>query len=101
MSDARSRVYDGRAMPEDVPYTMLLPDKRTVFVLVPGRWCGRDVDGALTFKPPAIRLLDRVRALAMRMPRTPTPGFIRVLRQAMRLTQKELGEKIGVDKLTV
>lgn len=35
------------------------------------------------------------------MPETPTPGMIRTLREALGMTQTALGEKIGVDKLTV
>jgi DNA-binding transcriptional regulator YiaG len=88
-------------MPEDVPYTMRLPDNRTVFVLVPGQWCGRDRSGELTFKPKAVQFLDRVQVMAMKMPKTPTPGFIRTLREALGMTQAQLGERVGVDKLTV
>ena len=86
---------------DDVPYTMRLPDDRTLFVLVPGKWCERDVSGQIAFKPEAVRLLDRVQALAMKAPQTPTPGRIRTLRQALGLTQTQLGEKLGVDKMTV
>ena len=45
--------------------------------------------------------LDRVRALAMKLDRPPSPGFITSLREALGLTQAEFGERIGVDKMTV
>jgi len=90
-----------RAIQEDVPYTMRLPDDRTVFVLVPAEWCARDRSGEITFKPEAVRFLDRVQVMAMKTPTTPTPGFIRTLREALGLTQQQLGERVGVDKLTV
>jgi len=86
---------------DDVPYTMQLPDGRTVFVLIPAKWCGHDRDGELTFKPEAVRLLDRVRVMAMNVPQAPSPGFIRTLREALGLTQAQFGERVGVDKLTV
>jgi Helix-turn-helix domain len=88
-------------MTDDVPYTMRMPDGRTLFVLVPAKWCELDVTGELLFKPDAIRFLDRIRVLAMKMPKRPTPGFIRTLRDALGLTQVELGERIGVDSMTV
>jgi hypothetical protein len=90
-----------RTIPDDVPYTMRLPDDRTVFVLVPGQWCGRDRDGEITFKPEAVRFLDRVLVMAMKVPKAPTPGFIRTMRHALGLGQREFGERVGVDKMTV
>src|SRR3954467_15136081 len=85
----------------DVPYTMRLADGRTVFVLVPGAWTEVDVSGQVAFTPSAVRLLDRVRALAMAMPVSPTPGFFRTLRGALGLTQSQLAQRLHVDKLTV
>lgn len=95
------RGADQRAMTDDVPYTMRLADGRTVFVLLRAAWCELDVTGELLFKPDAARFLDRIRVLAMRMPKAPTPGFILTLREALHLTQAELGERIGVDSMTV
>lgn len=89
----RSSKPQSQTIHEDVPFTMQLQDRRTLFVLVPGEWCGRDRSGELTFKPKAVALLDRVQAMAMKMPVTPTPGFIRTLREAMGLTQSELGAR--------
>ncbi len=98
---SRQLQLDDRVIREDVPYTMLLPDRRTVLVLVPAEECERDVSGEILFKPEAVRRLDRVRVMAMNMPQALTPGFIRTLREALGLTQAQLGERVGVDKLTV
>lgn len=84
-----------------MPYTMKLPDGRTLYVEVPGRWVTKDRDGSPAFLPPAVKFLDRVRALAMKLDRAPTPGFITSLREALGMTQAEFGERIGVDKMTV
>lgn len=87
--------------PEDVPYTMRLPDGRTLLVAIPASMCEADVSGEVAFGPEAVRLLDRVRALAMRTPPAPTPNYIRTLREALGLTQTALAERLGVDKMTV
>jgi len=63
----------------DLPYTMKLPDGRTLYV----------------------DFLDRVRALAIKLDRPPSPGYITALREALGLTQQEFGERVGVDKMTV
>lgn len=85
----------------DVPYTMRLPDGRTLFVEVPGRWTVEDRGGETAFLPEGVRFLDRIRALAMKLDHAPSPGYVTALREAMGLTQAELGEQIGVDKMTV
>jgi len=88
----------------DYPYTMKLPDGRRVYVEVPGRWVTTDRSGDVVLLPQAVRFLDRVRALAtpLHASRTgPSPGFITTLRKALGLTQLELGERVGVDKMTV
>ena len=86
----------------DHPYTMKLPDGRTLFVEVPGRWVTTDRGGATAFLPEGVRFLDRVRALATSaLDRPPSPGFIMTLREALGLTQKELADKLGVDKMSV
>lgn len=86
---------------DDVPFTAKLPDGRTLFVLIPAEWCERDVSGELLFKPEAVRLIDRVQALAMKAPKAPTPGYIRTLREALGLTQKQFAERLKVDSMTV
>jgi DNA-binding transcriptional regulator YiaG len=86
----------------DYPFTMKLPDGRTVYVEVPGRFMGRDRDGSATFGADAMRFLDRIQALAMSaLDRAPSPGYLTSLREALGLTQKEFGDKLGVDKMTV
>ncbi len=90
-----------RALSEGVPFTARLPDGRTLFVLVPGKWCELDASGEVLFKPDAVRFIDRVQTLAMRTPKAPTPGYIRTLREALGLTQAQLAARIGVDKMTV
>jgi len=88
-------------MKDDLPYTMKLPDGRTLYVEVPGRWVAADRDGQPAFKPQAVDFLDRVRALAVKLDRPPSPGYITALREALGLTQQEFGERVGVDKMTV
>jgi DNA-binding transcriptional regulator YiaG len=85
----------------DLPFTMKLPDGRTLYVEVPGRWVTEDRDGSPALLPEAVRFLDRIQALALRLDRPPSPGFITSLREALGLTQAEFGERIGVDKMTV
>lgn len=85
----------------DLPYTMKLPDGRIVYVEVPGRWVTKDRDGSPAFLPGAVRFLDRVRALSMKLGSSPSPGFITALREALGLTQVEFGKRIGVDSMTV
>jgi len=85
----------------DFPYTMKLPDGRTVYVEVPGRWVTADRDGSPAFLPQGVEFLDRIRALALKLDRPPSPGFVTALREALGLTQAEFGERIGVDKMTV
>jgi DNA-binding transcriptional regulator YiaG len=85
----------------DLPFTMKLPDGRTLYVEVPGRWVTEDRDGSPALLPDAVRFLDRIQALAQRLDRPPSPGFITSLREALGLTQAEFGERVGVDKMTV
>jgi len=86
---------------EDVPYTMRLPDGRTLLVLIPAKWTEADPSGEVAFKPQAVRLLDRARVVAMRTPAKPTPGYIRTMREALGLTLTQFGERLGVDRMTV
>ena len=39
--------------------------------------------------------------MAMKQPGALSPGYLTTLREALGLTQRELGERLGVDKLTV
>ncbi len=86
----------------DYPFTMKLPDGRIIYVEVPGRWVTRDRSGKPAFLPPAVKLLDRIQALAMSvLDRPPSPGYIVSLREALGLTQEEFGARLGVDKMTI
>jgi DNA-binding transcriptional regulator YiaG len=80
---------------------MRLPDGRTLYVEVPGRWVTEDRDGSPALLPDAVRFLDRIQALAQRLDRPPSPGFVTSLREALGMTQAEFGEQLGVDKMTV
>lgn len=97
----RGRLPAAQLANPDFPYTMKLADGRTLYVEVPGRWMTRDRDGSPAFLPGGVAFLDRVRALAIKLDRPPGPGFITALREALGLTQKEFGEQLGVDKMTV
>jgi len=101
MKRRRGRPPAAQLSNPDFPYTMKLPDGRTLYVEVPGRWMTQDRDGSPAFLPGAVRFLDRIQALAQRLDRPPSPGFITSLREALGLTQAEFGERIGVDKMTV
>jgi len=85
----------------DHPYTMKLPDGRTLYVEVPGRWVTTDRGGERAFLPKGVAFLDKIRALAMTLDRPPSPAFVTAFREALGLTQAELGERLGVDKMTV
>jgi hypothetical protein len=85
----------------DQPYLMRLSDGRRLAVEVPGRWVRHDRAGEVGFTTEGIRFLDRLRSLFSPLKMPPSPGFLRSLREALNLTQTELGKRIGVDKLTV
>lgn len=84
-----------------IPYTMKLPDGRTIFVEVPGRMATRDCSGELAFTPEGVRFLDHVRALGSQPSAKPSPAFLAALREALGLTQAQLGALLGRDKLTI
>ncbi len=84
----------------DFPYVLRLRDGRRIYVEVPAKWVTQ-YEGELAFKAEGAAFLDRVRALATRVQEVSTPGHIRTLREALSMTQRQLGEALGVDKLTV
>ena len=96
-----SQKRSGRDEQPDVPYMMKLPDGRSLYVEVPGRYCVRDRSGRVAFTPEGVRFLDGVRALALPLTTPPRPAFISNVRRALGMTQAECGEAIGVDKMTV
>jgi DNA-binding XRE family transcriptional regulator len=80
---------------------MKLADGRRVYVEVPGRWTVRDRSGEVGFTMDGARFLDRIRALMIKIDGPPSPGYLISLREALGLTQNELGRKIGVNKVTI
>jgi len=93
--------HNDQAKPATVPYTMTLPDGRTVYVAIPASMTRRGADGSLQIRPAGVRLLDQVRALAMRTPRTPSPAHIRTVREALGLTPAGFAQKLGYSTVTV
>ncbi|MFI5380801.1 MAG: helix-turn-helix domain-containing protein [Tepidisphaerales bacterium] len=85
----------------DLPYVMRLPGQRALALTLPADWVVIDKTGEPGLLPPAVRWLDRMRALFSRMQPTPTPGFIRTLREAMNLTQEQFGRRLRVGKMSV
>ena len=83
----------------DLPY-VLPTDEGMLALRLPARWLRADRSGEPLLLPPAVRALDRLRALFANRG-TLTPGFIVSLRGAMGLTQAEFGRKVGVSKMTV
>ena len=59
-----------------------------------------DRSGQPLLLPPAVRALDRLRAV-FAIPERITPGLIISLRGSMGLTQGQFGQKLGVSKMTV
>jgi DNA-binding transcriptional regulator YiaG len=63
-------------------------------------WLKPDRAGQPLLLPPAVRAVDRLRAVFADQEKI-TPGFIISLREGMRLTQAQLGHNLGVSKMTV
>lgn len=98
----RDRNHAGDKSAPDYPYTMKLPDGRMIYIEIPGRYVSTDRSGETVFLPPAVRLLDKVKVLAMSMQSRPiTPGYLKTLRAALGLTLTEMAERVGVEKMTV
>jgi DNA-binding transcriptional regulator YiaG len=84
-----------------VPYTMKLADGRVVYIELPRRWVTRERGGEMALSPQAVAFLDKLRALSARLTDAPSPGFLASLRAGLGMTQKSMGQAIGVDRLTV
>lgn len=83
----------------DLPY--ILPvDGGMIAVRLKAAWLKADRSGQPLLLPPAVRVLDRLRAL-FETRTSPTPGFIIRLREAMELTQEQFAAKLDVSKMTV
>lgn len=83
----------------DLPYTLSVGDAFLAIMLRPS-WLKADPSGMPVLLPPAVRAIDRLRAVFARETRI-TPGFITALREAMHLSQTQFGAKLGVSKITV
>ena len=83
-----------------VPYTMRLPGGRYLYINLPTAYVTTDRSGEVFLLPPAVRLLDSVRALALKV-ESPTPGHIAAFRKAVGMTQAEFAGALHVDKATV
>lgn len=84
----------------DLPYVISLGEGRMLAISLQAAWLKPDRTGQPLLLPPAVRALDRLRAV-LADPEKITPGFIISLRQGMGLTQAGLGKKLSVSKMTV
>lgn len=84
----------------DLPYVMSLGADSMLAISLKAAWLRADRSGKPLLLPPAVRALDRLRAVFTRQ-KEMTPGFITSLREAMGLPQLEFGRKLGVSKMTV
>lgn len=84
----------------DLPYVLRFGEAGVLAIQLPAAWLKADRKGEPMLLPPAVRALDRLRALFAE-PILPTPGFLISLREAMGLTQTEFGRKLRVSKMTV
>lgn len=84
----------------DLPYIMPFGQGRMLAISLKASWLKPDRSGKPLLLPPAVRALDRLRAVFTAQENI-TPGFIIALREAMGLTQEQFGRKLGVTKMTV
>jgi DNA-binding transcriptional regulator YiaG len=84
----------------DLPYVAKLGEGSMLAISLPASWVKADRSGEPLLLPPAVRALDRLRALFTSQENI-TPGFIVSLREAMRLTQEQFGTRLGVSKMTI
>src|ERR1700683_2860405 len=84
----------------DLPYVVSFGDNGMLAISLRAAWLKADRSGQPLLLPPAIRALDRLRAVFTKQEKI-TPGFIISLREAMELTQKQFAGELGVSKMTV
>jgi DNA-binding transcriptional regulator YiaG len=84
----------------DLPYVLSLAPGRFLAISLPAAWLKADPSGKPLLLPPAVRALERVRAVFAQQASI-TPGFIVRLREALDLTQTQFGRKLRVSKMTV
>ena len=83
-----------------LPYVVSLGPGRWLAISLDPAWVKADRSGKPLLLPPAVRALDRLRAVFAQQEAI-TPGFIVSLREALGLTQSEFGRKVRVSKMTV
>jgi len=84
------------------PYVARLPDGRYFAVEFPAGLAETDpLTGEVILQPPAIHLLDRLRALLAPLPANTTPGRIRSLRDALSLGRDELAALLHLEVVEV
>lgn len=84
----------------DLPYVVSFGENAMLAISLRAAWLKADRSGGPLLLPPAVRALDRLRAVFTTQARI-TPGFVISLREAMGLTQQQFGRKLGVTKMTV
>jgi DNA-binding transcriptional regulator YiaG len=84
----------------DLPYVVSFGCEGMLAIALKAAWLKPDRLGRPLLLPPAIRALDRLRAVFSNPPSL-TPGFIISLRQALGLTQSQFGRHVGASKMTV
>jgi putative transcriptional regulator len=84
----------------DLPYVLPFGDRGMLAISLRAAWLKPDRSGQPLLLPPAVRALDRLRAVFTAQEKI-TPGFIISLRQAIGLTQQQFGRRLGVSKMTV
>jgi DNA-binding transcriptional regulator YiaG len=84
----------------DLPYVVSLGSGRWLAISLDAAWVKADRIGKPLLLPPAVRALDRLRAVFAQQAAV-TPGFIVSLREVLGLTQSELGRMLHVSKMTV
>ena len=84
----------------DLPYVVRFGESDMLAISLPAAWLKADRSGRPLLLPPAVRPLDRLRAVFTNQ-QAFTPGFVLSLREAMGLTQEQFGRQLGVSKMTV
>src|SRR5438105_12103676 len=84
------------------PYVARLPDGRYFAVELPAGAAETDpLTGEVILQPPAIHLLDRLRALLSPLPANTTPARLRTLREALGLGPEELAALLHLEAAEV
>jgi DNA-binding transcriptional regulator YiaG len=84
----------------DLPYIVPFGDEGMLAISLRAKWLKPDRAGQPLLLPPAVRALDRLRAVFSNQEKI-TPGFIVSLREALGMTQEQFGHKLSVSKMTV